>query len=57
VNSSLELSTGDIAEMDMGPDFEDSEKPAFVHDGRAGEAYKVLWEEVEDIRHTLVARS
>ena len=37
--------------------FEDVERLAFVHDGRVGEAYKVLWEEVEDIRRTLVARS
>lgn len=43
--------------MDMEAGFEDSEKPRFVQDGRAGEAYKVLWEEVEDIHHTLVARS
>lgn len=43
--------------MEMGVGFEDSERPAFVHDGSVGEAYKVLWEEVEDILHTLVARS
>lgn len=41
----------------MGVGVEHSERPAFVHDGRVGEAYKVLWEEVEDIRHTLVACS
>lgn len=57
VDSYPELPTGDIVEMGMRVDFEDSERPAFVHDGTVGEAYKVLWEEVEDIRHTLVARS
>lgn len=57
VDSYPELPTGDIVEMGMGLDFEDSERPAFVHDGRVEEAYKVRWEEVEGIRHTLVARS
>jgi hypothetical protein len=38
-----------IAEMDMEAGFEDSEKPRFVQDGRAGEAYKVLWK--VDERH------
>lgn len=57
VDSYPELPTGDIVGVEMRVDFEGSERPAFVHDGRVGEAYKVLWEEVEGIRHTLVARS
>lgn len=57
VDSYPELPIGNIVEVGMGLDFEDSEMPVFVHDGRVGEAYKVQWEEVEGIRHTLVARS
>lgn len=57
VDSYPEIPTGDIDGMGIGVDLEDSERLAFVHDGRVGEAYKVLWEEVEGIRHTLVARS
>lgn len=57
VDSYPELPTGDIVEMGTKLDFENSERPAFVHDGRVGEAYKVQWEEAEGIRHTLVARS
>ena len=57
VDSFPQLPTGDIVEVKMGAAADDSEKPAFVHDGMVGEAYKVLWEEVEEIQHTWVARS